>query len=591
MKIFCRNNLDKAVSPYLRQHKDNPVWWQEWSEKALAYARETGKFIFVSVGYATCHWCHVMAKEAFSDPEVAAYLNEHFVSIKVDREMRPDIDHFLMSYLVAVQGQGGWPLNAFLTPGLRPLYALTYAPLRSREGLPDFLEILKQIKKFHDQNTESVEAFSVPVPVSVPRSENEVSLRLQQDFDPEYAGFGMGQKFPSFCTLLFMLSYGEAARDTALLRMCTLTLDRMAQGGLHDHLQGGFFRYCVDREWTIPHFEKMLYDQAMALWVYSQAFRVLNRPDYGKIAEKILRCLDETFAENGLYLSALDADTDHEEGVTYLWGEDQLRTLLTPEEFERFRTVYRMSAGGNFEGRNHLLKKGKASVQDIEEKLLCERRERKQPEADKKLITSQNALAGIALIHAYRFLGRRDCLEKSRLLAHQLMKGHIRKGRLAHSSCGGVLQREEFLQDVAGLLLLLTYLHEEDGAYDEEIRIFEKKLQGFKSGEGWLEIRQNDFGEIPDESIDQPAPSGVSMAELAQVRVGILKSADISPGNFKEPHWNDFFNYAVLIRNGYFHVLTTPERLPWQTLPTLSIQLRGKEFRDCYRGACRTTLS
>lgn len=591
MKIFFRNNLDKAVSPYLRQHKDNPVWWQEWGLRAAAYARRTEKIIFVSVGYAACHWCHVMAEEAFSDPEVAAYLNEYFVSIKVDREMRPDIDHFLMSYLTAIQGQGGWPLNAFLTPGLRPFYALTYAPVKSREGIPDFLTVLKRIKKFHDENPDPVEVFSVPAPLQVPRSENEISLRLKEGFDPEYGGFGMGQKFPSFCTILFMLSYGEAVRDPEWLRMCSLTLDRMAQGGLHDHLQGGFFRYCVDREWTIPHFEKMLYDQAMALWVYSLAFRIFGSGGYRKVAEKILRCLEETFSENGLYLSALDADTHHEEGATYLWKEDELRAILSPEEFRRFCLVYQISPQGNFKGRNHLLKKEGAFDEDLEEKLLRERKKREQPGADKKLITSQNALAGIALIHAYRFLGRADCLEKAGRIARELLNRHVRRGRLAHSSCEGVLQREEFLQDVAGLLLLLTFLHEEECVYGKEIRVFEWKLRGFKKGGAWFEARQNDFGEIPAGSVDQPAPSSVSLAEFALVRIGILRSVDILPDDFKEPHWNDFYNYAMLIRNGFFHVITSPRNLSWQTMPVLSVQCRGKKFRDCCRGACHTALA
>ena len=591
MKTLHQNNLAKSVSPYLRQHKNNPVWWQEWSDRVVAYARKTGKMLFVSVGYATCHWCHVMAAEAFSDPEVASYLNEHFVSIKVDREMRPDIDHFLMSYLIANQGQGGWPLNAFLTPDLRPVYALTYVPAKSRDGSPGFLQILEQLKKHHDQAPAVGETFSVPAQVPASRSESEVSLRLKQGFDPEYGGFGMEQKFPSFCTLLFMLSYGEAVQDPELLQMCSLTLDRMANAGLHDHLQGGFFRYCVDREWTIPHFEKMLYDQAMALWVYSLAFKILGKEEYRRIAEKTLRCLEETFAEDGLYFSALDADTDHVEGATYLWKEDELRRLLTPEEFARFCNVYQVSAGGNCEGKNHLLRKGTELAVDLEEKLLRERKKRKQPEADRKLITSQNALVGMAFIQAFRLLDRQDCLENARRIARDLLKRHVQKGRVSHSSCKGVLQRKEFLQDVAGLLLLLTYLHEEDGTFSKEIKSFERKLRGFKKGNEWLEARKSDFGEVFAERVDQPAPSSVSLAELAFVRLGILRSVAMSPADFREPHWNDFYNYAVLAQNGFFHIFTTPQRLCWQTLPVLSYQLKGKELRECYRGACHKSLA
>lgn len=588
--IFHRNNLAKAVSSYLRQHQDNPIWWQEWNGKAIAYARTTGKLLFVSVGYAACHWCHVMAKEAFSDPETAAYLNRYFVSIKIDREQRPDIDHYLMSFLAAIQGQGGWPLNAFLTPDLQPVYAMTYAPVKSRDGMTDFLYILKEVKKFHEQNPHPDDAFSIPAQVSAARPENELSSRLKAGFDSEYGGYGEGQKFPSFCTLLFTLAYGDAVRDHELIQMCVLTLDRIALGGLHDHLQGGFFRYCVDREWTMPHFEKMLYDQAMALWVYSLAFKISGKSGYREVAEKIIRCLDETFSEKGLYLSALDADTNHQEGATYLWEEKELRALLTPEEFERFCAVYDIQPGGNFEGKNHLIKKREASLAVAEEKLLLERKKRLQPKADKKLITSWNALAGIGFIHAYRFLGRPDCRERAVRVARELLKQHVRKGRLAHSSCGKVLQREEFLQDVSGLLLLLTCLQEEDGAHGREIRLLERKLRGYKKRDTWIESRQNDFKEIRAEMLDQPVPSSASLAEFALLRIGIMKSLEIQPGVFREPRQNDFYNYAILARNGFFHIFTTPEILSWQSVPALSIQVKGEKFRDCYQGSCHTAL-
>ncbi|MBE0678302.1 MAG: thioredoxin domain-containing protein, partial [Bacteroidales bacterium] len=322
--IWHRNNLDSSSSPYLRQHAGNPIWWQEWNSETLAHAAAENKPVLVSVGYATCHWCHVMAGEAFSDPETADYLNANFVSIKTDREQRPDIDQYMMNFIQAQTGSGGWPLNVFLTPGLKPVHALTYAPVRTSGNRYSFLHIAQAVIEFIEQRGDNIMSFS--------RSEQEAPLAdaeqltesLGEYFDSEFGGFGAGQKFPPHSTLLFMLyhmavndeakaaektSVEEGAEDLTsedvtsgeyksngetgtVSQIVTTTLDTMMMRGLNDHLQGGIYRYCVDREWTIPHFEKMLYDQAMALWSYSLAYRVTAREHYRTMAEKIVKSLD-----------------------------------------------------------------------------------------------------------------------------------------------------------------------------------------------------------------------------------------------------------------------------------------------------------
>ena len=311
---FNRNNLAKSSSPYLQQHKNNPIWWQEWSEEMLEYAKRENKLLLVSIGYSTCHWCHVMAQEAFSDREIADYLNNHFVSIKVDREQRPDIDQYCMHYIMQTQGQGGWPLNVFMTPDKQPVYALTYASTQPKHGMPGFITILKAIKvgltqeHSHDFTPGYEKGEEIP--------QQKLTAAIEQNFDREFGGFGHGMKFPPHCTLLYLL-YAE--EEECAKEIVQNTVDAMALGGLHDHLQGGFFRYCTDRDWTIPHFEKMLYDQAMHLWVYSAAYHRYKKSEYKAVAEKILQCLAETFEEDGLYYSAHDADTNHEEGLTHLW--------------------------------------------------------------------------------------------------------------------------------------------------------------------------------------------------------------------------------------------------------------------------------
>ncbi|MFW5994764.1 MAG: thioredoxin domain-containing protein, partial [Spirochaetia bacterium] len=331
-----RNALDEAQSPYLRQHRHNPVHWQQWSNEAFDYAAEHDLIVFVSVGYSTCHWCHVMAEGAFSHPDVAAYLNRHFVSIKVDREERPDIDQYLMSFLVDTTGQGGWPLNAFLSPKQETFFAMTYAPAPDdpRAGtMMSFDAVLERVHEFYHQKKDQLGVYEPSRGTGA--SPGSISLTDKIDlgdvhpagvdiapivdtissaYDWQWGGFGGGPKFPPHSTLLWMLNAHAAARsggappaspeagadeDTParLEDMLRLLLDTMARRGLHDHLQGGFYRYCVDGRWTIPHFEEMLYDQALLLWAYASAAFELGEPRYAAVAAGIVRCLNETFLE------------------------------------------------------------------------------------------------------------------------------------------------------------------------------------------------------------------------------------------------------------------------------------------------------
>ena len=346
---FRRNNLDKSSSPYLLQHTTNPVWWQEWSDDLIRYAVKTKKLLFVSVGYATCHWCHVMAAEAFSDPETANYLNNQFICIKVDREQRPDIDQFLMDFINNQNGRGGWPLNVFMTPELRPVYALTYAPVHSKDLMPSLLSVSEKVHEFFEDNRDNIPSFVSGWNPPDVTNESSLTTTLSKYYDPDNGGFGSGQKFPPHSSLLYLLYQAGLEDSPSIKSICSKTLDAMILRGLNDNLQGGIFRYCVDREWTIPHFEKMLYDQAMALWCFSLAYRVIGKETYKNMAEKILKCLDEWFKIEGLYITAYDADTEHKEGATYLWSYEQLKNELLPEEFEKFSNTYFIDKTGNFE--------------------------------------------------------------------------------------------------------------------------------------------------------------------------------------------------------------------------------------------------
>lgn len=548
MKDFSRNNLDRGPSPYLVQHKNNPIHWQEWKKETLEYAKTNNKLIFLSIGYSTCHWCHEMAGETFEDRKTADYLNENFVSIKVDKEQRPDIDSYFMEFISKTRGNGGWPLNVILKPDLSPVFALTYAPAKPKYGRPSLLAILKEVRKVGD-SYEYIEDEEYEEYEEEPSIEYIIEIIVSY-FDEKYGGFGSKSKFPSHSTLLFLLTYYEQRKHKKVLPVLEKTLDSIALGGLHDHLQGGFFRYCVDKKWKIPHFEKMLYDQGLLLWVFSSAYNILGREEYLLAAQKIILCLDETFSEEGLYYTAHDADTLHKEGDTYVWSWSELNQVLSSEELKLIYDTYEISSKGNFEGNIHLIRKNFKKIPKVEDKLLEVRRLRTQPFVDKKIITSWNALVGVGLFMHWKVTKDKTILDKVKNLLENLLKLNYVGERLVHSSLDGNLQDGEFMVDYASLLLLATYLHEETREYEELIGKLQKKLLSFKEKERWIESRNSDFKEVEALPYDASVPSSLSLTELALLRCNIIFQEKIEPVKFSSPMDCDFHNMVGLLFKG-----------------------------------------
>jgi uncharacterized protein YyaL (SSP411 family) len=572
---LTRNNLDKSSSPYLLQHISNPVCWQEWSEDLIKHALAVNKPLLVSVGYATCHWCHVMASEAFSDINTAAYLNDNFICIKVDREQRPDIDQFMMDFINKQNGRGGWPLNVFLTPSLNPVFALTYAPAFSRNSMHSFISIAEKVFTFMQEE-------------SMPQVADEKTIidTLSGYYDNINGGFGSGQKFPSHSTLLYLL-YNLAVDDSPTLRsICTKTLNAIRLRGLHDHLQGGIFRYCVDSEWTIPHFEKMLYDQAMALWNYSLAYRVIGKEEYRIMAKKILRCLDESFESEGFYISAHDADTEHEEGATYLWSIDQIENVLDPDEFALFSGSYYITMEGNFDGRNHLIRLNDITLKGIEDKLLAVRKKRKQPSRDDKILSGINALLAIAMIQAGRLMDEPDLEEKAASLVKRILYLFWDGKTLGHSCWNEILQKQGFLTDAASLLTAIGMLFENDKSWDKSMQEMAAYVESFNRGGKWIESDAPDFQPVYATWFDHPAPAGISMAEFGLSRVALLTGKELHLKEYLQPFQTDFYNITAMISNGLFHVITSPDPIPWNLIPVNTVMVRGNMLQDCYRGAC-----
>ncbi len=437
------NRLAREKSPYLLQHQFNPVDWFPWGEEAFQEARTRQAPIFLSIGYSTCHWCHVMEREAFEDEAVAAWLKEHFVAIKVDREERPDVDKIYMTAVQAIAGQGGWPLNVFLTPDLKPFYGGTYFPPQSRPGIPGFLALLKQIHQVWQNKRPEIEASALELHrrlahLAKPEPLHELELtaselhhaaaEFKEEYDPQHGGFGHAPKFPRPSQPLFLLRYGQRFLDQDALDMVLHTCERMAAGGLHDQLGGGFARYSVDERWLVPHFEKMLYDNAQLANLYLEAFRVSGKREFAQVARGIFRYLlrDMTHPEGGFY-SAEDADSEGKEGKFYLWDLAELKTILDPSEFQVVQHHYGLTGQGNFLDHSDphpLLHQNILSVvhpqvppadlpqlTSARQKMLAARSRRVRPHLDDKILASWNGLMLGALSRGYALLEDLACRE------------------------------------------------------------------------------------------------------------------------------------------------------------------------------------
>ena len=418
------NRLAREKSPYLLQHAHNPVEWFAWGDDAFEKARRENKPIFLSIGYSTCHWCHVMERESFESEELAKFLNEHFVSIKVDREERPDVDKIYMTFVQAMTGSGGWPLNVFLTPDRKPFFGGTYWPPENKYGRPSFLQVLQQIatawqtkatdilgsaEKLHQQLADMTARESTNRFVLSKVALQNAGLQLKQGFDEKHGGFGSAPKFPSPSHPRFLLRYGSRYHDDEAVRMVLFTCEKMAAGGIYDQLGGGFSRYSVDAQWLVPHFEKMLYDNAQLVQLYLDAYLISGDAKYADVVRDVLRYVlrDMTHPDGGFY-SAEDADSEGKEGKFYAWTTTELKQLLTSEEFEVATKYFDVTEKGNFVDHsdpspllnqnvlsiaNPDASKGKeALLASAKKKMFDVRAKRIRPHLDDKVLASWNGL-------------------------------------------------------------------------------------------------------------------------------------------------------------------------------------------------------
>ncbi len=554
------NHLIHEKSPYLLQHVENPVDWYPWGEEAFQKAKREEKAIFLSIGYATCHWCHVMAHESFEDEETAGILNRSFVAIKVDREERPDVDQIYMSVCQALTGQGGWPLTIFMTPEGSPFFAGTYFPKHGRGGMPGFIDLLERIASAWQTDREKILQGSAEIRQGIQRQERpgtaEVSVnrevpkkayaQLARSFDPVWGGFGRAPKFPSPHHLLFLLRWHKRNRDSQAAEMVMKTLKAMRNGGIFDHLGFGFHRYAVDERWLVPHFEKMLYDQAMLAMAYVEAYQTLGEEDFAQTAREIFTYVlrDMTSLEGGFY-SAEDADSEGKEGRFYVWTPAEVKRNLGVERGELFCRFYDITPEGNFEDGlsiphvslplPNFAAKENIPVEDLQmaltesrEKLFQVREKRVHPLKDDKILTAWNGLMIAALAKGYQALqdktyvcaaerGADFILQRMRTSSGRLQRRY-RLGHIAYPGC---------LDDYAYVIWGLVELYEATfkprylTAAVELTRVQIDLFGDDKGGGFFLTAKDNEkLIARPKDLYDGAIPSGNSVAVLNLLRLG-----------------------------------------------------------------------
>jgi len=604
------NRLINEMSPYLLQHAYNPVNWFPWGEEAFTKAREEDKPIFLSLGYAVCHWCHVMEKESFENEAVAAILNKYFVAIKVDREERPDIDSIYMTVCQALTGSGGWPLTIFMTPEKNPFYAGTYFPRESMRGMAGIKDVLNSIAEQWNEKREDIVASSEKIVAHIKSINTKVNLEEQGEeigeveihnaynsfksaYDKNYGGFGRSPKFPAPHNLQFLLRYWKNYNEPKALEIVEKTLEAMYEGGIFDHIGFGFSRYSTDQRWLIPHFEKMLYDNSLLAEVYIEAFEATGNVFYKQVADKIFTyVLRDLTSKEGAFYSAEDADSEGEEGKFYLLTLKEVELVLGENIYETYCQHYNITKEGNFEGRNipNLIGKKSSSVinEDLEQRLeimrqkLFEYREKRiHPYKDDKILTSWNGLMIAALTYGGRIFENSSYIQQAEKAMDFILSNMINeKGRLMARYRDGEVAHLGYLEDYAFTVSALIELYE--ATFNAEyltkaIELNENMIKLFKDeDQGGLFLYGIDGEELivrPKDIYDGAVPSGNSVATLNMLRLARL-TANKELENEAYGQFEVFASKVKTIESAHAYFMTA---LLYSVIPGKDIILCGQE--------------
>jgi len=604
------NRLARETSPYLLQHRDNPVDWYPWGEEALARARDENRPILLSVGYSACHWCHVMAHESFEDAETAAYMNEHFINVKVDREERPDVDALYMEAVQAISGQGGWPMTVFLDPEGVPFYGGTYFPPDDGRGMPSFRMVMEAVVDAFENKREEIHgrapqmrarlgAIGQVEPAGEAPAEamlEEAITRLRESADPRRGGFGGAPKFPPASALELLLTRGERP-------LVERTLDAMLVGGIYDQIGGGFARYSVDAAWLVPHFEKMLYDNALLARAYLHGWQVLGHERYRRVCEETLDwALAEMRGPEGGFYSALDADSEGKEGRFYVWTPAEIRDVLQStssdtncikfraQQTENLMQFYGVSEAGNFEGRNILHLAGgvdaaePAELAEMRRALYEARSKRVWPGLDDKRLTAWNALMIAALAEAGAVLEREDYLDAARGCATFIWEEmRDAEGNLLRTHKDGRSHLNAYLEDHAYLLEALLTLYEatfEPRWFERAQSLAETMIARFGDAErgGFFSTSDDHESLIArrKEIGDHPIPSGNSSAAMGLLRLAAL-TGEHSYEQQAESVFRLFASTAATHPTSFAHLLRA---IDFNLAPTKEVALVGDDLTE-----------
>ena len=548
------NRLVGETSPYLLQHADNPVDWYPWGDEALSRAKTEDKPILLSIGYSACHWCHVMAHDCFENNEIARLMNENFVNIKVDREERPDLDSIYMQAVQAITGSGGWPLTVFLTPDREPFFGGTYFPPQDRHGLPGFPRVLRTVIEAYKNRrsdikkaTQQIMAVLTSHPGATDTREplaayilKQAYLALEEDFDWENGGFGGAPKFPQPMTMEFLLRFFRRSGNTTALKMVELTLEKMAKGGIYDQLGGGFHRYATDNQWLMPHFEKMLYDNALLSRLYLHAYLVTGKELFRTVAtEPIDYLLREMTDPEGGFYSTQDADSEGIEGKYYLWTPEEIIEVMGERSGQAVIDYFGVTSEGDFEGRNilHVAKqlepKAFSVIDQARASLLNRREQRVKPGRDEKILASWNGLMLSSLAELACVLGRRDYLTAAVASGSFMLSSMTAGGYLRHTYKDGKSKIDGYLDDYAMVIDGLMTLHQATLRGEwlrQATRLAKVMIEQFwdestgtlyDAGEG-----HQDLIIRPKSTFDGATPCGASMATMVLLKLGRLTDND-----------------------------------------------------------------
>ncbi|WP_379968038.1 thioredoxin domain-containing protein [Ectobacillus sp. sgz5001026] len=556
------NMLIDEKSPYLLQHAYNPVNWYPWGEEAFEKAKRENKPLFVSIGYSTCHWCHVMEHESFEDEEVAKLINDRFVAIKVDREERPDIDSIYMRVCQMMTGQGGWPLNVFLTPDQKPFYAGTYFPKESRFNRPGLQDVVVQLYDAFTNDPKRITGITEQITEALQQkaalTSNQLDIsvlhqtfeQLATSFDSIYGGFGTAPKFPIPHMLTFLYRYHLLTGNEQALHLAKKTLDGMANGGIYDHIGGGFARYSTDQEWLVPHFEKMLYDNALLLHAYAEGYQLLHDERYAQIVDEIITFVKRELTDvDGAFYSALDADSDGVEGKYYVWTKEEILQLLGDEMGELVAEVYDITELGNFEGENipnlihtnwERIERFGFSKEELDEKLtaaketlLLERSTRVYPHCDDKILTAWNALFISGLAKAAQVFQKQEYVDVAKRALQFIEDRLIIDGRVMVRFRDGEVKNKGYIDDYA--FLLWAYIEMYEATFDLLYIERAKKIADDMNVLFWDEEQGGFFfygndGEnllVRDKEVyDGAIPSGNGVAAVQFMRLSSITGED-----------------------------------------------------------------